>query len=145
MFARCKLGVLVSAGAATCSATLASTIEDRSWARPSAQSPELGFGHLRYFAQLCCCQHRSLRVAQRFINFSTDPQPMQQHCQLASRRNDGPFLSILATTLGQLQTPASQIAISSKRAKYVVRSLHQQGSQIGITLFADVHLRLALP
>src|ERR1035441_8376232 len=123
--ARCKLGVLVSVGAATCSATLASTLGERSWARPSAQSPKLGFGLLRYFAQLCCCQHRSLRIAQGFIAFSTDPQPMQQHCQFASRRNDGPFLSILATTLGQLQTPSSEIAISSKqigRASFRVSS-----------------------
>src|SRR5271157_2754146 len=111
MSARCKLGVLVSAGAATCSATLASTIGGRSWARPSAQSPELGFGLFLYFAQLCCCRHGSVRIAQRFIDFSTDPQPVQQHCQLASRRNDGSFLSVLATPLGQLQTPASQIAV----------------------------------
>ncbi len=70
---------------------------------------------------------------------------MQQHCQLASRRNDGPFLSCFATTLGQFQTPSSQIAISSKRTQYVVRSLHQQGAQIRIPLFADMHLRLTLP
>ena len=70
---------------------------------------------------------------------------MQQDRQFASRRNDGSFLAILATALGQLQTPTSQIAINSKRAEYVVCSLHQQGSQIGIALFADVHLRLALP
>src|SRR5271157_3749749 len=70
---------------------------------------------------------------------------MQQNRQLTCRRNDGSFLSVLATTLGQLQTPSSQIAISSKRAQYVVRSLHQQRPQIGITLFADVHLRFALP
>ena len=59
---------------------------------------------------------------------------MQQDRQFASRRDDGSFLSVLATTLGQLQTPSSQIAISSKRAEYVVRSLHQQRPQIGITL-----------
>ena len=84
-------------------------------------------------------------IAQWFIHFSADPQPMQQDRQFASRRNDGSFLSVLATTLGQLQTPSSQIAISPKRAEYVVRSLHQQGPQVGITLFADVHLRFALP
>src|SRR5271166_586008 len=84
-------------------------------------------------------------MAQRFVDFSADPQSMQQHCQLASRGNDGPFLSRLAATLGQLQPPSSQIAISSKRTEYVVCSLHQQGPQIRIALFADVHLRLALP
>src|ERR1019366_2909374 len=70
---------------------------------------------------------------------------MQQDRQLASGSNDGPFLSILATPLGQFQTPSSQIAVSAEWAEYVVRPLHQQRSQIRIALFADVHLRLALP
>ena len=70
---------------------------------------------------------------------------MQQHRQFASRRNDGPFLSRLAAAFGQPQTPSSQIAVGSKRAENMVRSLHQQGSQIRIALFADVHLRFALP
>src|SRR5580700_3873436 len=144
MFARCKLGVLVSVGAATCLATCLPS-QDRSWARPLTQSPELGFGHLLCFSQLSCCRHRPLRIAQRFVDFSTDPQSMQQHCQLTSRRNDGAFLSRLAAALGQFQTPSSQIAVSSKRAKYVVCPLHEQRSQVRIALFADVHLRLALP
>jgi hypothetical protein len=36
------LGVLVSAGAATCLSTLVSILRNGSWARPSTQSPELG-------------------------------------------------------------------------------------------------------
>jgi hypothetical protein len=41
MFARCKLGVLVSVGAATCLSTSPPSLEG-SWARRLSQSPELG-------------------------------------------------------------------------------------------------------
>src|SRR5881397_445927 len=40
-FARCKLGVLVSAGAATCLSTCSSILKNGSWARRLTQSPEL--------------------------------------------------------------------------------------------------------
>ena len=102
---------------------------------------EVGPGHRRSHRNSAlgfCCTSLNYAAAnivrfvlrKRFVDFSTDPQPMQQHRQFASRRNDGPFLSLLAAALGQLQTPSSQIAVSSKRAEDVVRSLHQQGSQI---------------
>jgi hypothetical protein len=42
-FARCKLGVLVSAGAATCLSTSLPS-RDGSWARPLTQSPEPALG-----------------------------------------------------------------------------------------------------
>src|SRR5678815_4705234 len=69
---------------------------------------------------------------------------MQQDGQLSCHGNNGPFLPALAAALGQLQTPAPQIAVGSKRPQDMVRSLYQQGSQIGIAFLADVHLRLAL-
>ena len=40
--ARCKLGVLDSAGAATCYCDLHSILQMEYWARPMTQSPELG-------------------------------------------------------------------------------------------------------
>ena len=94
---------------------------------------------------LCCRRHRRrVTVAQRFVHFSAHPQAMQQHRELSRGRNHGSFLPILPATLGQLQTPAPQIAVRSKRTQNVVRSLHQQRSQIRIAFLADVHLRLAL-
>src|SRR5690348_11754568 len=54
------------------------------------------------------------------------------------------FLPFLPPTLRQLQSPASEIAIDPERTQNVLRSLHQQSSQIGIAFFADVHLRLTL-
>ena len=53
-----------------------------SWARHLSQSPKLG-GRARLFGTnslrnyfLCSCTHRLLSIAQRFVHFSTDPQPM---------------------------------------------------------------------
>src|SRR6266404_3951591 len=69
---------------------------------------------------------------------------MQQHRQLSGRGNDGSLLPALPTTLGQLQPPASQITVHTKRSQNVLRSLYQQGSQIGVAFLTDVHLRLAL-
>jgi hypothetical protein len=50
---------------------------------------------------------------------------MQQDGQLSRHCNNGSFLPALAAALGQLQTPAPQIAVGSKRPQDVVRSLHQ--------------------
>src|ERR1700735_1253442 len=44
VFARCMLGVLVTAGAAICLAPCDSALQSGTWARPLTQSPELGFG-----------------------------------------------------------------------------------------------------
>ena len=84
-------------------------------------------------------------MAQRFVSLSTHPQTMQQDRQLSRGRDHGSFLAILSATLRQLQAPAPQIAVRSKRSQNVVRTLHQQRSQIRITFLADVQLRLALP
>ncbi len=86
---------------------------------------------------LCCRRHRCrVAVAQRFVHLSTHPQPMQQDRQLACRGNHGSLLPILPAPLGQFQAPPSQIAVRSKRAQNVVRTLHQQRSQIGIAFLA---------
>ena len=94
---------------------------DGSWARPLTQSPELGAGARCFHSmnlKLCGCRqwHRSA-VAQRFVSFSTHPQAMQQHGQLSRRRNHRSLLSVLPATLRQLQPPAPQIAVRSKRPR----------------------------
>jgi hypothetical protein len=83
-------------------------------------------------------------VMQRFVDFSAHPQTMQQDRQLACGGDDGPFLPALPAALGQLQTPAAQVAVGAKRSQNMLRALHQQGSQIGIAFLTDVHLRFAL-
>src|SRR5215469_10213012 len=69
---------------------------------------------------------------------------MQQHRQFSRRGNDGPFLGVSSTPLRQFQSPASEVAVDTEWPQDMLRSLHQQGSQVWIALFADVHLRLAL-
>ena len=69
---------------------------------------------------------------------------MQQDGQLTRDRDHGAFLPALTSVLSQLHAPSAQIAVDSPGAENVVRSLHQEGSQVRIALFADVHLRLAL-
>lgn len=80
-------------------------------------------------SELCGCRqaHRSA-VAQRFVSFSAHSQAMQQHGQLSGGRDHRSLLPIFPAALGQLQTPAPQIAVRSKRSQNVVRTLHQQRS-----------------
>ena len=69
---------------------------------------------------------------QRFVHFSAHPQVMQQHLQLSCRGHDRPLLSVSSTTLRQFQAPAPQITVDTERSQDMLRSLHQQGSQIRI-------------
>ena len=64
---------------------------------------------------LCRRRQHDTAVTQRFVHFSTHPQPMQQHRKLSCRRNHGSLLPTLSAALGQLQSPAPQIAVRSKR------------------------------
>src|SRR5580704_1871045 len=69
---------------------------------------------------------------------------MQQDGQLTRDCDHCAFLPALASVLSQLHAPSAQVAVDSPWAENVVCRLHQQGSQIRIALFADMHLRLAL-
>ena len=132
-------------------------LQSGTWARRLTQSPELGFGFCLFsswngFGLLFCifvlrdCRHcRSAAVVQRFVRFSAHPQVMQQHRELSCGGDDGSLLSALSATLGQFQSPASQVTVDAERPQDVLRSLHQQRSQIGVSLFADMQLRLAPP
>src|SRR5208283_3683266 len=44
----------------------------------------------------------------------------------------------------QVLAPSPQITVLSKGSQDVVRPLHQHGSQVTVSFFTDVHLRLAL-
>src|SRR5262249_60446222 len=91
-----------------------------------------------------CRNGHSAAVVQRFVHFSAHPEMMQQYGQLSGRGHDGSLLAVSSTTLSQLQSPASEIAVDAERSQNVLRSLHQQCPQIRIALFADVQLWLAL-
>src|SRR5580700_9420679 len=149
-FARCTLGVLVSAGAAICLAPCGSALAE--WNLGQALDAVTGtrlwllsFPSWNGFVFLRgCCYCRFPAVVQRFVHISAHPQVMQQHGQLSRGGHDGSLLAVSAATRGQLQAPAPQIAVHTEWSQNVLRSLHQQRAQIRIALFADVHLRLAL-
>src|SRR5580693_8153044 len=149
-FARCTLGVLVSAGAAICLSPCGSALSE--WNLGQALDAVTGtrlwllsFPSWNGFVFLRgCCYCRSPAVVQRFVHISAHPQVMQQHGQLSRGGHDGSLLAVSAATRGQLQAPAPQIAVHTEWSQNVLRSLHQQRAQIRIALFADVHLRLAL-
>lgn len=68
---------------------------------------------------------------QWFVRFFAHPQVMQQHGELSCGGDDRSLLSALSAAFGQLQTPASQITVGAERSQDMLRSLHQQRSQIG--------------
>ena len=69
---------------------------------------------------------------------------MKQNRQATRYRHKRALLRILSSTLHQFQTPAPEITVFAKWTENIVRSLHHQRSQICVTFFADVQLRLAL-
>src|SRR5208337_391700 len=81
-------------------------------------------------------------LGKRPITFATSPQSVQQNRQLASHRHHGSLFAALASTGGQLQSPASQLRIRCERSQYVLGRLHQQTPQIVIAGFADTMLRI---
>ena len=75
------------------------SLKNGTWARRYTQSPELGLGFCLSLPGerslfLCgCCNCNSTAVVQWLVHFSTEPQVMQQHCQLSCGRNDGSLLA----------------------------------------------------
>jgi hypothetical protein len=110
-------------------------------ASPSRESgPGLGRSHLNSAVELGCraqtlflpgfslCRwaHRLPAVAQRFVHLAAYPQSMQQHRQLARDRYHRSFLGVFPSSLRQLEPPAPQITILSKRSQNVMGPLHQK-------------------
>ena len=100
LFARCKLGVLVSAGAATCESTLAPISS-------TGVGPGLGRSHLNSAVELGSsdptlrhCAYHFVVVPQWLINFPAHPQLVQQYGQLPRDRNHRSFLGIFSAPLG---------------------------------------------
>ena len=80
----------------------------------------------------------------RFIRRRADPQPMQQHRQLARHGHHGSFLRSRTASRGQLQTPTAQRAGRPERAKDVVRATDQQPAQISVARLGDAQLFIRL-
>ena len=151
------LGVLGSAGAAICLAPCGSALSEwnlgqaidavtgtRLWAFVFSL-PGTVLTFVLSFVLRGCRHCRSAAIVQRFVRFSAHPQVMQQHRQLSCGGDDRSLLPALPAAFGQPQSPASQVTVDAEWSQDVLRSLHQQRSQIGIAFFADVQLRLAPP
>ena len=88
----------------------------------SHRNSALGFVFPVYLTYLRCCrQQRLTAVAERLVDLAAHPQSMQQDGQLPRHRHYRSFLRILASALGQPQTPAPQITVGSKRPQNVLR------------------------
>ena len=69
---------------------------------------------------------------------------MQQDGQPARDCDHGAFLPAFASVPSQLHAPSAQVAVDSSGAENVVRSLHQECSQVRIALYATRRLHLVL-
>jgi hypothetical protein len=93
-----------------------------------SQSPELGGRNSAIrILDLCRCGQHAL-IAERFVALIAHLQSMKQDGQLPRHCHHRSFLRILASALGQSQTPASQITVGSEETKNVVRALHHHCS-----------------
>ena len=106
VFARCRLGVLVAAGAAICLAPCDSALGE--WNPGQAINAVTGTrlwafvfplpGTILFLRGWRNC--RSAAVVQWLVHFSAHPQVMQQHRQLSRRGHDGSLLPASPATLG---------------------------------------------
>jgi hypothetical protein len=149
-FARCMLGVCsVQPVQPSDWRRVVLLLEIGTWARSLTQSPELGFrlSSFLFLERFCFCAAVATVVLPLLCNGSyTSPLSHRRCINTASfsrGRHDGS--PVLSATLRQFQAPAPEIAVHPERTQNVLVPLHQQGAQIRIALFADMHLRLALP
>ena len=111
-FARCMLGVLVSAGAAICLAPCGSALAESNLGQAinavtGTRLWLLSFSSWNGFVfYAAAATVVAAAVVQRFVHFSAHPQVMQQHRQLSRGRHDGSLLAVSSATFGQLQAPA---------------------------------------
>ena len=58
------------------------------------------------------------------IDFTADPEPMEQHRQLARDSDNGSFLRVFPTAFSQGQPPLPQSRVATEVAQRVMRTLH---------------------
>ena len=104
----------------------------------SRRNSTFGCGAFKLLGELCRYRSPLSRIVKRLILLATDPEMMKQHCQLACDGDNRPSLSSLASALRKFQSPSAQIGVLSEGTQDVLRSLHQNHAQIGITLPGDM-------
>jgi hypothetical protein len=86
----------------------------------------------------------------RVVGLVAHEQRVQQDSKLPCHGYNGPFLRVLATSRGQAQSPAPQIAIFSKAPEHELAALNKHLPHAAVTGFCDPKLwtslsRLTLP
>ena len=77
-------------------------------------------------------------------NLCLSPQPVHEHGELAGHGDDGALERILATALGDLQSPLAQRRVFAESPEDVMGALHQQLAHVLVARFGDVELRVAV-
>ena len=62
----------------------------------------------------------ALRMVEGIINLAVFPEMVKQHGQLSGHRNDSALFGVLATALGEPQSPPTQVAVRSERPEDVL-------------------------
>src|SRR6516162_9573464 len=83
-------------------------------------------------------------VANRLVDLSGDPQSVEQYGELAGHGNLGALLRVLATSLGEFESPTAQVAVLPERSQDVVRAQHQQTPHERIARLRDPQLRVVV-
>ena len=71
------------------------------------------------------------------VDFPSDPQVMKEDGQLAGHRHQRSFLGVLASALGELETPAAQVTIGSEGPENVLGAADEQATQVAVAGLSD--------
>jgi len=78
------------------------------------------------------------------VDFTGLPEVVKQHSQLPGDTDYSSLFSVLPSSFGQLQAPAAQVAIGSKRPENVLCGGDQQSAKEGITGLGNVELGVVI-
>ncbi|HLC03254.1 MAG TPA: hypothetical protein VJK02_09475 [Anaerolineales bacterium] len=67
------------------------------------------------------------------VAIAVHPQVMEQDGQLAGHRHQRSFLGVLASALGELETPAAKITVRAEGPEDVLGAADEQATQVTVT------------
>src|SRR6202140_3755691 len=97
-----------------------------------------------YSSSRLCRGFVLIRLPQRLVHFTGDPQLVHQHREFSSDGHNRPLPGVLAAAYHQTQTPAAQVGVGSKMAQDVMSTSNQQTPQHVIAGLGNPQMGLAL-
>jgi hypothetical protein len=94
---------------------------------------------------LCGDGSRSSGVVEGLVGLARNPQPMQQHRELARHGHHRSFLCILAAPRSYLLSVASEVRVSSEETQDVVSTAHHEPPQHLVAFLGDAFLGVPFP